>query len=77
MSYEQNPTIDKGKCISCYICEKTIMLSMILSIKCVTWSSDKYARNSSTSGGIAQELYKYTLANNYSIYGVTLEKYAN
>ncbi len=69
------PVIDKDKCISCHLCENNCPAKQDLEYKMpqnvyAGWSTDLEIRNSSTSGGIAQELYKYALENNYSTYGV-------
>ncbi len=71
----QYPVIDKDKCISCHLCKKNCPAKQKLEYKLPQnvyfgWSSDIDIRNSSTSGGIAQELYKYALEKKYSTYGV-------
>ena len=73
------PDIDKKKCISCHLCEKNCPSKQNLEFNepikvYASWSNDKKIINHCTSGGIAQELYKYALSNNYSTYGVSLIK---
>lgn len=73
------PIIDQTKCISCNIC-KNICPSLKLwqgqEIKSafVAWSTNLEVRNQGASGGIAQEIYRWALRNDYCVYGVTFTK---
>ena len=78
----QYPNIDKMKCISCHLCEKNCPSIQKLEFNepkkvYAAWSNDNKIINHCTSGGIAQELYKYALNNGYSTYGVSLSESAN
>ncbi len=88
ISFEKNelgveyPVINQEKCISCHLCKKSCPSNQNFDYKFpknayAAWSKNDATRNSSTSGGIAQELYEYALNNNYSVYGVSLEKIKN
>ncbi len=73
------PIIDKSKCISCHICKKNCPSNQRFNFNFpdkayAGWSNSIKIRNQGASGGIAQELYKYALENNYSAYGVAFSK---
>ena len=69
------PHIDSRVCINCgkckQICNNRYYLRFQLPIKVyAAWSTDNVLRVNSASGGIASELYKIALKNNWIAYGV-------
>lgn len=70
------PVIDQKKCIGCGKCVKVCHLfKENLPLKrsekvFVSWSRDEIIRKTSASGGIATELYKWGLENQYHCFGV-------
>lgn len=76
------PKIEKEKCISCHLCEKVCPSNQKSEFNnplkiYASWSNDNNVINHCTSGGLAQELYKYALNNDFSAYGVSLTKNNN
>ena len=68
------PDIDYVHCVECHACEKVCpILNPIHSKKpdaaYAAWSSDDEERQTSASGGIAAEMYKYALTNGYYAVG--------
>lgn len=67
--------IDASKCIECGLCLKTCSFNSSNDnvperIDCyIGWSNDDSVRTSSSSGGIAQEIVRYGLINNFKICG--------
>ena len=73
------PQIDEHKCISCRFCQKVCpSLQKQTANKPIyayaAWSTNKNTRNTGASGGIAQEIYKWALTNNFCTYGVIFSK---
>lgn len=70
------PVIDKNKCINCGKCQTFCpALSPLEGVTPLSsyaaWSLDAEERNTSASGGIATEIYKYALKYGWSIVGAT------
>ena len=70
------PVIDKEKCVNCHICEKTCP---VLNVPVgeeprkayAAWSLDEQQRQTSASGGVAYELYRFALSNGYKVVGAS------
>lgn len=70
------PTIDEKKCIKCSKCKNVCEIRKSLkkneTKECYSsYSLDESVHKSSSSGGVAYELYKYTIDNGGVIYGVS------
>lgn len=70
------PNIDATNCIECHACEKACPILNPLSDHepqraYAAWSNDEEERRTSASGGVAIEIYKYSLKNGYIAVGAS------
>lgn len=68
------PLLDSASCVECGRCQNTCPILKPLSthapqVAYAAWSNDDKERETSASGGIAAEIYKYALSNNSAIVG--------
>ena len=68
------PVIDSTKCVECHSCEKVCPIlngpaSFPSEKAYAAWSNDEEERRTSASGGIAIEMYKYAVSNDWLVVG--------
>ena len=70
------PVVDTNTCIDCHRCEKACPVLNIPERNTpfkvyAAWSLDEEQRKTSASGGVAYELYKYAIQNDYLVVGAS------
>lgn len=68
------PVLDPSSCVECGRCQNTCPILHALDVHTpqvayAAWSNDSSERETSASGGIAAEIYKYAVAHDYLIVG--------
>ena len=76
------PVIDQEKCIDCGLCLKACPNNNSLDFHetrqvLAAWSLDDETRRRSASGGVAAELYRYAIENNWYTCGVTINRHSS
>lgn len=71
-----HPVVETEKCIDCHRCEKACPVLNMPERKApfkvfAAWSLNEEQRNTSASGGVAHELYKYAIQNGYLVVGAS------
>lgn len=73
------PIINHAECISCNRCQKVCPILSPVDYNApihayAAWSSNDCERSTSASGGVAAEIYKYSIANGRKIVGAVQQK---